>query len=143
MSSTLLAISWAVDGVRGRLFNPSHLRLPCASIGYSGSALQRACEELGLPQRCCALAATMEEDGALEHSLAFAGIAKNSAGDIYKNGLMKPFEEKAGVAQMWIDMTGADPHRMHDGTNDALNVYHAGTNSIISTEIIKALYSMI
>jgi hypothetical protein len=26
----------------------------------------------------------MEEDGALEHSLAFAGTAKNSAGGIYK-----------------------------------------------------------
>ena len=25
--------------------------------------LQQACEELGLPQRCCTLAATMEEDG--------------------------------------------------------------------------------
>ncbi len=56
------------------------------------------------------LAATMEEDGALEHSLAFAGIAKNSAGGIYKNGTTKPFEEKARVAQMWIDMTGANPH---------------------------------
>jgi hypothetical protein len=32
-SSTLLAISWAVDGVRGQLFNPSHRRSPCASIG--------------------------------------------------------------------------------------------------------------
>ncbi len=52
----------------------------------------------------------MEEDGALEHSLAFAGIAKNSAGGIYKNGATKPFKEKARVAQMWIDMTGADPH---------------------------------
>ncbi len=110
MSSTLLAISRAVDGVRGWLFNPSYLRLPCASIGYSGLALRQACEELGLPQRCCALAVTMEEDGALEHSLAFAGIAKNSAGGIYKNGATKPFEEKARVAQMWIDMTGANPH---------------------------------
>jgi hypothetical protein len=63
VSSTLLAISWAVDGVRGQLFNPSHCRLPCASIGYSGLALRQACEELGLPQRCFALAATMEEDG--------------------------------------------------------------------------------
>jgi hypothetical protein len=32
---------------------------------------------------------------------------------------------------------------MHDKTNDALNVHHASTNSFISTEIIKALYSMI
>jgi hypothetical protein len=56
------------------------------------------------------LAATLEEDGALEHSIAFAGIAKNSAGSIYKNGARKPFEEKARVAQMWIDMTGANPH---------------------------------
>ncbi len=52
----------------------------------------------------------MEEDGALEHSIAFAGITKNSAGGIYKNGATKPFEEKARVAQMWIDMTGANPH---------------------------------
>jgi hypothetical protein len=52
----------------------------------------------------------MEEDGALEHSLAFAGMAKNSAGSIYKNGTTKPYKEKARVAQMWIDMTGADPH---------------------------------
>jgi hypothetical protein len=51
MSSTLLAISWAMDGVRGRLFNPSHRRLPCASICYSGWALRQACEELGLTQR--------------------------------------------------------------------------------------------
>ncbi len=36
----------AVDGVRGQLFDPSHRRSPCASIGYSGSALRRACEEL-------------------------------------------------------------------------------------------------
>jgi hypothetical protein len=56
------------------------------------------------------LAVTMEEDSALEHSIAFAGIAKNSAGGIYKNGATKPFKEKARVAQMWIDMTGADPH---------------------------------
>jgi hypothetical protein len=42
----------------------------------------------------------MEEDGALEHSLAFAGMAKNSAGGIYKNGATKPFQEKARVAQM-------------------------------------------
>ncbi len=52
----------------------------------------------------------MEEDGALELSLAFAGMAKNSAGGIYKNGATKPFEEKAKVAQIWIDMTGANPH---------------------------------
>jgi hypothetical protein len=52
----------------------------------------------------------MEEDGALEHSGAFAGIAKNSAGGIYKNGATKPFKKKARVAQMWIDMTGANPH---------------------------------
>ncbi len=57
VSSTLLAMSWAVDGVRGQLFNPSHHRLPCASIGYSGLVLRQACEELGLPQRCCVLAA--------------------------------------------------------------------------------------
>jgi hypothetical protein len=37
-------------------------------------------------------------------------MAMNSAGGIYKNGATKPFEEKARVAQMWIDMTGADPH---------------------------------
>ncbi len=56
------------------------------------------------------LAATMEEDGALGHSLAFAGMAKNFAGGIYKNGVTKPFEEKVRVAQMWFDMTGANPH---------------------------------
>jgi hypothetical protein len=42
----------------------------------------------------------MEEDGALEHSLAFAGMATNSAGGIYKSSTTKPFEEKARVAQM-------------------------------------------
>ncbi len=46
----------------------------------------------------------------LEHSLACAGMAKNSAGGIYKNGTTRPYEEKARVAQMWIDMTGADSH---------------------------------
>ncbi len=60
MSSTLLAISWAMDGVRGWLFNPSHRRLPCAFIGYSGLALRWACEELGYPQRWCALAAMLQ-----------------------------------------------------------------------------------
>ncbi len=51
----------------------------------------------------------MEEDVALEHSLAFAGMTRNSAGGVYKNGVTKPFEEKVSVAQMWIDMTtGAD-----------------------------------
>ncbi len=88
-----------MDGVRGQLFNPSHRRLHCASINYSG----RACEELGLPQRCCTLAATMElEGGALEHSLALAGMARNSAGGIYKKGVTKPFQEKVRVAQMWM-----------------------------------------
>ena len=61
--------------------------------------MQRACEEIGLPQMCCALAATIEENGALEHSLAFAGMAKNSAGGIYKNDMTKPYKEKARVAQ--------------------------------------------
>jgi hypothetical protein len=105
-----MAISWAVDGVRGQLFNPTHCMVPCVSIGYSGSALRRVCEDLGLLQRCCTLAVTMEEDSALEHSLAFAGIAKNPAGSIYKKSATKPYKEKARVAQMWIDMTGADPH---------------------------------
>jgi hypothetical protein len=63
MSSTLLAISQAFDRVRRQLFNPSHCRMPCASISYLGLALRQECEELGLPQRCCVLAATMEEDG--------------------------------------------------------------------------------
>jgi hypothetical protein len=40
----------------------------------------------------------MEEDGALEHSLAFAGMAKNSAGGIYNHGTTKPFKEKARVS---------------------------------------------
>ncbi len=47
VSSTLLAISWAVYGVRGQLFNPSHCRLPCFFINYLGLALQQACEERG------------------------------------------------------------------------------------------------
>jgi hypothetical protein len=34
----------------------------------------------------------MEEDDALEHSFSFAGMAKNSAGSIYKNGATKPFK---------------------------------------------------
>jgi hypothetical protein len=51
VSSTLLAISRAMDGVRGQLFNPSHRRLPCTLIGYSWLALRQLCEELGLPQR--------------------------------------------------------------------------------------------
>ncbi len=50
--TTLLAVSWAADGVRGRLNVPSHLTLPCASIGYLKSALQRAPAELGLSTRC-------------------------------------------------------------------------------------------
>ena len=49
-------------------------------------------------------------DGALGYSVAFASMAKNSAGDIYKNGAKKPFEEKVKVAQMWIGMTRAYPH---------------------------------
>jgi hypothetical protein len=93
----------------------------CASIGYLGLVLQRACEELGLPQRCCALAATMEEDGALEHSIAFAGIAKNSAGGIYKNGATNPFDEKARMAQMWIDMTRANPHNNQPSIHTVAN----------------------
>ncbi len=32
--TTLPAVSWAVDGVRGCLNIPSHLTLPCASAGY-------------------------------------------------------------------------------------------------------------
>ncbi len=50
--TTLLAISWPVDGVRGRLNVPSNLTLPCASIGYLILALQRALAELGPSTRC-------------------------------------------------------------------------------------------
>jgi hypothetical protein len=56
VSSTLLAISWAADGGRGQFFDPSHCRLPCASIGYLGLVLQQACEELG--QRAAPLGET-------------------------------------------------------------------------------------
>ena len=45
-STTLSAISWAVGGVRQRLFNPSPPKSPRASIGYSQSALQRAPAEI-------------------------------------------------------------------------------------------------
>ena len=38
-STTLLAISWAVDGVEQQLFDPFHSKSPCASIGYLGLAL--------------------------------------------------------------------------------------------------------
>ncbi len=45
-STTLSAITQAVDGIKPRLFNPSHLPLPCASVGGPGSVLRRAHEEL-------------------------------------------------------------------------------------------------
>jgi hypothetical protein len=41
-----------VDGVEQQLLNPSHPTLPCASIGYSISALRRAPAELGPSPRC-------------------------------------------------------------------------------------------
>ncbi len=50
--TTLLAISWAVDRVRGRLNIPSHLTLPRASIGYLILVLQCAPAELGPSTRC-------------------------------------------------------------------------------------------
>ena len=37
-------------------------------------------------------------------------MVKNSAGGIYKNSVTKSFEKKVRVAQMWIVMTGAEPH---------------------------------
>ncbi len=45
-STTLSAITWAVDGIKPQLCNPSHVPLPCASVGGPGSALGRAREEL-------------------------------------------------------------------------------------------------
>ncbi len=50
--TTLSAISRAVDGVEQRLNIPSHLTLPCASVGYLISALQRAPAELDPSPRC-------------------------------------------------------------------------------------------
>ena len=50
--TTLSAISRAVDGVERRLNVPSHLTLPCASVGYSISALRRAPAELDPSPRC-------------------------------------------------------------------------------------------
>jgi hypothetical protein len=50
--TTLLAVSRAADGVRGRLNVPTHLTSPCASVGYSISALRRAPAELGPSKRC-------------------------------------------------------------------------------------------
>ncbi len=41
-------------------------------------------------------------EGALEHSPAFAGMAMNCDGGIYKNGARKTFEEKARVAQIYL-----------------------------------------
>jgi hypothetical protein len=35
-----------VDGIKPQFFNPSHLPLPCASVGGPGSELQCAREEL-------------------------------------------------------------------------------------------------
>ncbi len=49
-------------------------------------------------------------EGALEHSIAFAGMATNSGGGIYKNGATKPFDEKVRVAQELIEMIRANPH---------------------------------
>ncbi len=50
--TTLSAISRAVDGVERRLFDPSHPTSPCASIGYSISALRCAPAALGPSPRC-------------------------------------------------------------------------------------------
>jgi hypothetical protein len=49
-------------------------------------------------------------EGALEHSIAFAGMATNCCGSIYKYGATKPFKEKARVAQKLIEMISADQH---------------------------------
>ncbi len=46
MSSTLLAISRAVVGVRGRLINPSHHKSPEDSNGYLGLALRQVRADL-------------------------------------------------------------------------------------------------
>ncbi len=43
-----MAISWAVVGVRGRLINPSHRKLPDDSKGYLGLVLRQARGEQGL-----------------------------------------------------------------------------------------------
>jgi hypothetical protein len=50
------------------------------------------------------------DEGALEHSLAFAGMGKNFVSSMYKNGTTKPCEEKARVVRFFIDMIRADPH---------------------------------
>ena len=50
------------------------------------------------------------EDGILEHSLALAGMQRNSNGGVFKNCATKPFEEKVRVAQMWIDMNAIDSY---------------------------------
>jgi hypothetical protein len=49
-------------------------------------------------------------EGSLEHSLAFSGMATNCDGGIYKNGATKVFEEKARVAQIFIEMNRTDLH---------------------------------
>ena len=52
----------------------------------------------------------MVEQEDLEHSLALAGMQRNSNGGVFKNGAAKPFEKKVRVAQMWIDMNAAAPN---------------------------------
>jgi hypothetical protein len=52
----------------------------------------------------------MVEQEDLEHSIALAGMQRNSNGGVFKNGATKPFEEKVRVAQMWIDMNAAASH---------------------------------
>jgi hypothetical protein len=49
-------------------------------------------------------------EGTLEHYIAFASMATNCDGGIYKNGATKTFKEKARVAQKLTEMIRADPH---------------------------------
>jgi hypothetical protein len=65
--TTLSAISRAVDGVEQQLNVPSHLTLPCASIGYSILALRRAPAELDPLPRCKFLANFLQISGRRRH----------------------------------------------------------------------------
>jgi hypothetical protein len=56
-------------------------------------------------------------EGTLEHSIAFAGMATNCCGGIYKNGTTKPFDDKVRVAQKLIEMIRADPHNNRGGNH--------------------------
>ncbi len=65
--TTLLAVSRAADRVRGCLNVPSHLTLPCASVGYSILALRCAPVELGPSKRCRFCANFVQISGRRRH----------------------------------------------------------------------------